>query len=423
MNPTGPAVLGAPLLTLPWLRQLRWSAVVGQTATVLIVTWGLRVPLPLVPVFFCIVLTALTNVVLHLVPDGRGESPAALAGVLVADVLLLTALLHFTGGPHNPFSSFYLVHVALAAVALPPRWTGLVAGLCCAGFGLLFLGHQVLPRPGDAVCGVGPNLPLAVHLRGMLVAFVLTAGGIVFFAGRLQGALRSRERELARARERAKEQERFAALATLAAGAAHELGTPLGTIALAAGELVRVARSLPEVPDLADDAGLIREEVVRCRAILDRLQDQSGDPPCPIGFAELVAELGRRFPGRVDFSVPSASTTVLAPGQALRQALVSLVQNALDAGPPDAMVRVQMTGAGGGVRFVVTDTGTGLTPEARSHAGEPFFTTKPPGRGTGLGLFLVRLLAERLGGSFRLEPAGTRGCRAVLEFPQADLPA
>jgi two-component system, sensor histidine kinase RegB len=411
-----------PVLTLPWLRQLRWSAVIGQTATVLIVTWGLRVPLPLVPVFVCIALTALTNLLLHGAPAGRGETPAALAGVLATDVLLLTALLHYTGGPHNPFSSFYLVHVALAAVALPPRWTGLVAGLCCAGFGLLFLGHQVLPRPGDAVCGVGPNLPLAVHLRGMLVAFVLTAGCIVFFAGRLQGALRARERELARARERAKEQERFAALATLAAGAAHELGTPLGTIALAAGELVRAARALPGPSELADDAELIGEEVARCRAILDRLQDQSGDPPCWISLAELAAELGERFSGRVDFQVPSAPADVLAPAQALRQALVSLVQNALDAGPPDAKVRVRMSGADGGVRFVVTDTGTGLTPEVRAHAGEPFFTTKPPGRGTGLGLFLVRLLAERLGGTFRLEPAHPRGCHAVLELPQTKLP-
>jgi len=91
-------------LTLPWLRRLRWTAVIGQTATVLGTVWLLKVPLPLLPVFVCIGLTALSNLGLQWVPSGHGEAVPVLTAVMAVDVLLLTALLHFTGGPHNPFT-------------------------------------------------------------------------------------------------------------------------------------------------------------------------------------------------------------------------------------------------------------------------------------------------------------------------------
>ena len=406
-----------PVFTLPWLRLLRWTAVFGQTATVLWVVYGLRLALPLRPVFACIAFTALTNLALHRVPAGRGETPRALAACLALDVVQLTVLLHFTGGPHNPFSAFYLAHVALAAVALPPRWAATVAAVCAGGFSLLYFGSEHLPRPADPVCGVGPDLPLNLHLNGMLAAFVLTAVAIVFFAGRLQSALRQREGQLAEARGAATRHERFAALATLAAGAAHELGTPLGTIAIAAGEVARAAQQLPDQPDLADDAELIREEAARCRAILDRLESQSGDATRELVLEEVLAELQRRFPRGLAIRRAAAATTVFAPPEAFTQALVSLVKNGFDASPTGTEVRCAVDPEQGSVRFAVTDHGEGLSADVLAHAGEPFFTTKPPGRGTGLGLFLVRLLAERLGGDFRLDSASPGGTTATLVLP------
>jgi len=405
------------VLTLPWLRLLRWTAVVGQSVTVLWVVYGLKIPLPLVPVFACIGVTALTNLGLHHVPKGVGETPVAIAACLAMDVLVLTVLLHLTGGPHNPFSTFYLAHVALAAVALTPRWSILVAACCSGGYGLLFLSREILPQPDDAVCGVGPTLPIRLHLQGMLVAFVLTALAIVFFAGRLQQTLRRRDSELAAARSVASNHERFAALATLAAGAAHELGTPLGTIAIAAGEVGRAARLLIGQTDLVDDADLIREEAARCRMILDRLQEQSGDLPRQIQLSELVWQLRDRFPQRLELQVTTQSETFLAPPEALFQAISSLVKNGLDASGPEGVVRCVMTVDAQQVSFRIANRGDGLSPEVRAHAGEPFFTTKPPGRGTGLGLFLVRLLAERLGGTFLLQslPGETV---ATIQWPQ-----
>lgn len=417
MNRSPPAAADHPVFTLPWLRLLRWTAVAGQTVTVLWVVFGLQLRLPLAPVFACIGVTALTNLALHRVPAGRGETPGAIAACLAFDVLQLTALLHFTGGTHNPFSAFYLAHVALAAVALPPRWTALVAGLCCAGFGLLFLGQGWLPAPADPVCGIGPDLPLHLHLRGMLTAFVLTTLAIVVFAARLQQALRRREAELAEARGTAARHERFVALATLAAGAAHELGTPLGTIAIAAGEVARAARQLPDQPELADDAELIREEAARCRMILDRLESHSGDAPRELPPAELIATLRERFPHRLEFDIARDLPPLVVPPLAFLQAMVSLVKNAFDASPADTVVTCRLGREAGGIRVQVSDRGEGLSAEARVHAGEPFFTTKPPGRGTGLGLFLVRLLAERLGGDFRLTSTSPGGTTATLILP------
>lgn len=425
MNPPAGSVSE---FALPWLRGLRWSAVAGQGLCVLLVSEHLQIPLPLKPVFALIGLTALTNLALHLVPSRHAKSPGGIAAVLLFDVLSLTALLHLTGGPHNPFSSFYLVHVAIAAVALPTAWTVGVGVACCAGFASLFLGYRDplpgtdvrhLPIVGETICGVGPQMSVALHLQGMLASFALTAAAIVTFAGRLQNALRRREAELARANALAAQSDRFAALATLAGGAAHELGTPLGTIGIAAAELARAARRHPDDTDLAEDADLIREEVARCRAILDRLANQAGDPAETLALPEVLGEVRARFAQeRLVVQDDSETATLVAPRQALVQALVSLVKNAFDASPPGRAVELTATRADHRIEFHVTDRGSGLDEAARRHAGEPFFTTKPPGRGVGLGLYLVRLLAQRLGGEFDLAPQHGGGTRAVLRLPR-----
>lgn len=392
----------------------------GQTATVLWVSLGLQVALPLQAAWGVLGFTALTNVLLHFAPAERGETPAFLGSVLTLDVVLLTVLLQLTGGPYNPFATLYLVLVALAAVALTPRWTWIIAGLSGLGYGWLFLASSLPARLGDPICGVGPNLPMGLHLGGMVVAFAVTAGLVAFFGARLQLVLQRQQVELAQVRDQAAHHERFAALATLAAGAAHELGTPLGSIVVAAGELAREAKAIPSRPGLLDDAELIRREAFRCRAILDRLQNHAEDVPQVIDPVRLVESLLVRFPGvRFEREGKHSPARVVAPPEALVQALTNLVGNALDASPAGREVRVGLRETARHLEFVVTDEGPGLSEPARAHAGEPFFTTKPAGRGMGLGLFLVRLLARRLAGEFRFERPSEGGTRAILSLPMA----
>ena len=405
-------------LKLPWIRLLRWTAVAGQTGTVLYVIHGLHIPLPTAQALSVIGLAALTNLALHALQPGRGESPGFLAGVLMLDVALLTVLLRLTGGPHNPFAVLYLVLVALAAVALTPALTWGIAALSCLGYSYLFLAASGYPAPGDPVCGVGPNLPLPIHLRGMMVAFAVTAVLVAAFASHLQHVLRRQQEDLAAARLEAAQNERFAAMATLAAGAAHELGTPLASIVVAAGEVAREAERVPGHPSLIEDAQLIRREAFRCRSILDRLQNHAEDTPRAIDPEKILDTLRTRFPS-VAFVPPSGKPllSITAPPEALTQALTNLITNALDASPQNRAVQVAVRQTDDAIAFCVTDRGPGLDESARTHAGEPFFTTKPAGKGMGLGLFLVRLLARRLSGEFRFETPAGGGTQAILSLP------
>ena len=197
-------------------------------------------------------------------------SASALGAIMALDVVLLSGLLFFTGGPNNPFSFLFLVPISLATLILTAAWTWALVLLSLACSAVLFAWN----RPLD----LGPShaAHMAMHLRGMWVAFGVSAAFIVTFLRRIRRALAQREAELTASRALAARQERLASLATLAAGAAHELATPLSTIAVVAKELERGIAKLALPASVADDARLVRGEVERCRAILQRLCVDAG---------------------------------------------------------------------------------------------------------------------------------------------------
>jgi two-component system sensor histidine kinase RegB len=268
----------------------------------------------------------------------------------------------------------------------------------------------------------GGAFPL--HLQGMWLAFAITAALLAYFVTRIAAELRAREREIFALQERAAKSDKLASLSTLAAGAAHELGTPLGTIAIAAKELERSVAGLDR-PSLADDARLIRTEVDRCRGILNQLSEKAGESAgemsVPTRLEELSMQLRESLAQtereRVRVSAdPGVVATI--PRAAVTQALRTLVRNGLEASEGD--VRVSLAREGERVAILVEDRGTGMDAHVLARAGEPFFTTKPPGQGLGLGLFLARAVAERLGGSLELVSTPGKGTVAKLELPGAD---
>jgi two-component system sensor histidine kinase RegB len=258
----------------------------------------------------------------------------------------------------------------------------------------------------------------------MWVAVAVVAVAITFFLGRITRTLREREAALRRISELAARNARLASLTTLAAGAAHELGSPLGTIAVVAGDIAREAEGSPGLASLAADARLLRSEVERCRVILARMSgaaERAGAEP--LQPEDLARLLGHQALGeaaqRLDLAVevpPGASLGARADFAAM---VLPLVRNSIDASPAEARIRVDVGLAGGRVRVCVRDQGHGMSPEVLEHAGEPFFTTRAPGRGTGLGLFVVRLHAERLGGSLQHDSAPGAGTTARVEWPVA----
>jgi two-component system sensor histidine kinase RegB len=411
-------------LNLSWLVQLHWWAILGQVVIIAGAAKWSGVGLPVPTLAGLIALEVSGNLALWIWSRRSRITDWAIAGVMVVDAVALTVLLDLTGGASNPFSTLYLVNVALAAVLLPPRGSWLLMGTSLLGFGSLFV-HEALTSPAHHVhIHMDPAQLMAAHLHGMWISFALAAVFIVFFMQRVSRALAARERELQQARALGERREKLASLATLAAGAAHELSTPLSTIAVVAKELHRtLAPTASE--DVRGDLQLVREQVARCREILDRMAARAGEnagealaPMAARAWAEAALE---GFPrrDRVDLEVDAGAgeACIVGPPRALAETLRGLVKNAVQASPPDARVALRLVRSGWMVRACVIDRGPGMTAEVLERVGEPFFTTKVPGEGMGLGLFLTRALAEQLGGAFHLTSRPGIGTEACFELP------
>jgi two-component system sensor histidine kinase RegB len=407
-----------------WLVRLRWGWVAGQAVVVLAAPRFARLELPLATLLALCGAMAASNAILHLWLHRarRGLSTAGIGSVLAFDVAQLTALLYFTGGASNPFSVFYLVQITAAASTLGSRGTWTMTALGVSAYAGLFL----LPAAPPADSGVHAAHDFARHLQAMWVALTIAAALTAVFVTRLTTSLARREAEILSMREAAARRERLSALTTLAAGAAHELATPLTTVAVAAGELERAVALLPPTTaaGLADDVRLIRAEVGRCREILDEMGTGSGsaagEMPTRFPAGDLVPDVvGRLRPdaaARVRAEVSHGDRLLFLPRRALVRAVLSLLQNGLEASPPGAFVTLAIA-AGDVLEIEVRDRGHGMPADVVSRAGEPFFTTKPPGQGLGLGLFLARSLSDQLGGSFEVRSAPGDGTTVALRLP------
>ena len=427
-------------IVLSWLIRLRWFAVAGQLIAIGVAAALLGLDYPMIPLAAVLAVTLLTNAGLALwLRLSRAPRSLPLPGwltlaVLLLDVVLLTVLLYYTGGPDNPFAVLFVVHVAMATLVLGPGWAWAVVATAGVCYGLIAWRHRPLAPGAEGAEAV----PAWAQVLGQWTALLLVVVVLAYFIGRVMLALRTREQELSSMRERAALSDRLASLTTLSAGAAHELGTPLGTIAVVAKEMERDARRLAETPgitgealagagSLADDAALVRQQVDRCRQILEHMRGdvagRSTDEPgrCRVDdvLGAVVGQLRAGAQSRLEIHRDDPLPDVAAPLRAVQQAVQFLVNNAFDASGPDERVRLEIRSAGGIVQFVVTDRGTGMDAETLRRATEPFYTTKEPGRGMGLGLFLVRLVADRNGGRLEIESEPGKGTVARLVLPAA----
>jgi two-component system, sensor histidine kinase RegB len=411
-----PAPASASEVAIPWIMRLRYSMAAGQFLAAWAASHFVDVDLPLERMAVAPVLTVISNLWLR---GHRGAVTIFL--VFVFDIWALTTQLLLAGGPNNPFSLLYLVHITLASVLLSNRQTWVLAGFSMLCFGSLF--WQYRPIPALEVHNVDGTS--SVHLTGMWLGFSVTASLVAMFSTRISGLLREREASLLRMQEELAKKDRLASLVTLAAGAAHELGTPLSTIAVVARELERFATQTAPSPAVAEDSRLIRTEVDRCRAILERLSiegaEPAGEPLIDVSVSDIITTIRNRFANtptvRVDASNASAWPSIRIPLHAVEQALIALVKNAVEASPAESLVTLHVAPGPDTVRFIVTDRGHGMSQDILRHVGEPFFTTKETGKGMGLGTFLVRTLAERLGGSLVFHSTPSSGTTAIFELP------
>jgi two-component system sensor histidine kinase RegB len=391
---------GTGLKNLAQLIELRWIAVFGQIATIAVATLGLGVALPLRHMAALLAALAAFNIVSHLRWRTQREvTNGELFVALLVDVGMLTGQLYLSGGATNPFAFLYLLQVTLGAVLLRAwsTWTILgVTTVCLAGLALwadpLLLPHTAEGSLADP------------YVDGLLICFLLNAALLVVFISRIGRNLRERESRLASLRQRAAEEEHIVRMGLLASGAAHELGTPLSTLAVILGDWRRM-EPFRSNPDLLQEVGEMQAQVQRCKKIVSGILLSTGGPRGESSaqttvrrfLDDVVAQWQQARPSSaLEYDNRFTPDLPMVADSALQQMVGNVLDNALEASP--AWLRLEARREEENLVLAVVDAGPGFAAKMLAEFGKPYQSGKSqPGRG--LGLFLVVNVARTLGGS------------------------
>jgi two-component system sensor histidine kinase RegB len=400
------------------LMAMRWIAIGIQLAFVLIASAFFDTSISLVPVLAICALQAVLNLptLWRRVAATASEPVAAFAQILI-DVVALTGIAYFAGGASSPLISLYLPLIAVAATILPPRPASVLAAISIGCYSLVSLVHAPthVHDPAEA---------FRSHLIGMWVIFVCSALTISWFVVRLNATIRSRDAALAAARETALRNERVVALGNLAAGAAHELGTPLATMAVVVGELAADPSLSPQVKS---DVELALAQVRECKRIITRLAARAGSSRAealqPVSAEAWIEQLVERWRRQRPQVVPDLKIEGAVPGPriaadvTLEQALLNLFNNAADASPGHVGIH-----AGWDSRHVqvdVLDRGTGIPLEISARLGLDLVSTRD--EGAGMGVVLALSAVEQSGGTLSFTNRADGGTLAKVLLPLASI--
>jgi two-component system, sensor histidine kinase RegB len=403
---------------LDTLLRLRWLAIIGQTIAVLVVYYVVEFQLPIWACLTVIALSAWLNIALRVrFSLTQRLEPTRAAWLLAFDIAELAVLLFLTGGLENPFAFLFLSPVLLSATALPPRITvilGAFAVLCATV--LVFI-HYPLPWDQDDPL----ELPW-IYLLGVWFSILLAIGFIGVYAWQITEEGRQISEALAATELVLAREQHLTQLDGLAAAAAHELGTPLATIAVIAREL---ERSIEANSPHADDVRLLREQAQRCRDILTKLtQLSTGEPFDRLPLAALIEEVvapHRNF--GIDINVTfsqSAGAPMGARNPAVLYGLGNILENAVDFA--QARVEVRADWSEDDIAVTISDDGPGFAPEIMDRIGEPYVRSSKRRRmngettGLGLGFFIAKTLLERSGATVEFENRTYPDRGAVIEI-------
>lgn len=406
---------------LALLIQLRWIAVLGQVVTILIVNYGLDVPLPLPQMGVVLAALVALNGLSHLwLRRHLSVSNQALFIALLLDVAALTVQLYFSGGATNPFTALYLLQIALAAVLLNALRAWLVVAVTCAAFIALIWIHQPLAvQPPDSL--------LKLHIIGMFVCFALGAVLLVIFVTRVSRNLSERDTHLADLKRQAAEEDHIVRLGLLASGAAHELGTPLASVSVILGDWRRMPE-IAENPEMLQELQEMQAAIRRCKTILRGILlsagEARGEAPAVSTLHRFLGEIARdwsdgRPNGTLQYHAGSGALgedVAIVSDQALKQVLTNLLDNAFEVSP--GWIRLNAERRGEMLRIEVADLGPGFPPQVLENFGKPYHSTKAR-PGAGLGLFLVVNVIRKFGGTVSAHNRPDGGATVSVELPLA----
>jgi two-component system sensor histidine kinase RegB len=418
------------------LNNLRWMAVAGQSVALFIVFFALNYPLPL---FGCAMAIG-TSVALNLGLAVRYPAAHRLTNreatlYLAYDVLQLAALLYFTGGIQNPFALMFIAPVVIGAATLNFGNTVFLALLAFVSISVIAVVHEPLPwAPGETL--VLPPL----YQVGIWSSLVIGIGFTSIYAWRIASEAARMSAGLAATQLALAREHRVASIGALATAAAHELGTPLGTIAVVSHEL---ERALPPGSPEAEDARLLRAEAERCRGILTKLARPEESvigamERLPLGA--LLDDLASQYRGggiAIPIDIPQASAKQPEPkvwrAPALLHGLGNVIANAADFAESEVRVRAEWDG--NALRVSVEDDGPGFAPDILERIGEPYVTSRPGSyavaetelepaaayvgqQGMGLGFFIAKTLIEQTRGNLSVANRESGGARVVARWPR-----
>ncbi|MES2184650.1 MAG: ATP-binding protein [Pseudomonadota bacterium] len=405
------------------LIQLRWIAVVGQIATIEVVQHGLGIPLPMNQMLTVLACLCAFNVASMLRCRARSDvTNGELFLALLVDVGTLTVQLYLSGGATNPFVFLYLLQVILGAMLLEPwsiRILVAVTTMCFAELGLFSRPLAITP---DHDRGLYSH-----YIQGMLVCFGLIACLLVVFISRINRNLRERDAKLAGLRQRAAEEEHIVRMGLLASGAAHELGTPLATLAVILGDWQHMP-PFDTDPELRQEVAEMQAQVLRCKTIVSGILLSAGEARGESSARTTVRHFLDELVARWRAARPAAQLVYenrfgrelrdlpMVSDSALKQMVGNVLDNALEASPGG--LRLEVTRADDRLVLVCTDAGPGFPAAMLAQFGKPYQSSK--GRpGGGLGLFLVVNVARTLGGQVTaLNPPGG-GAAVTITLPLA----
>jgi two-component system sensor histidine kinase RegB len=417
------------------LSNLRWLAISGQLAALFLVYFAFGYSLPLGYCAIAIAVSAVLNIVLALrYPASHRLANREASYYLAFDVLQLAALLYLTGGITNPFALMFVAPVVIAAATLNLGNTLVLAGIAFASVSLIGIFHRPLPWPAGEVL-VLPQL----YQAGIWAALVIGIGFTSVYAWRIASESTRMSAGLAATQLALAREHRLASLGALATAAAHELGTPLGTIAVVAREL---ERALPPNSPEVEDVRLLRDQAERCRAIIARLANPEeamlGQAArLPLGaFLDDIAAPHRGEDLAILVAVPHGDADNPVPqvwrAPELLHGLGNILENAADFAKTE--VRVQASWDANNLTVVIEDDGPGFAPEIFERIGEPYVTSRPgqnapgdtdigPGalgehEGMGLGFFIAKVLLEQTGGAVKAGNPTSGGARVSIVWPR-----
>lgn len=434
------ASVGSGRVRLRTLSNLRWMAMGGQTTALFVVYFGFGYSLPLIQCLACVLFSAVLNIILALLyPPSRRLTNRETTVYLAYDVIQLAVLLYLTGGIANPFTLMFIAPVVIAAATLDLGNTLILGGIALASISLISVVHEPLPwsyadplaLPSLYQAGLWASLVLGIGFTSVYVWRIASEGA------RMSAGLAATRLALAR-------EQRLSSLGALATAAAHELGSPLGTIAVVAHEL---ERSLPPGSEEAEDAKLLRGQAERCRMILMRLanpEEELVGATARLPVCALLDDLANDYRSDdLDIAIASAPANrgEIQPqvwrAPELLHGLGNIIENASDFAT--ARVRLEASWNERTLRVTVEDDGPGFSPEIFERIGEPYITSRPSDHalndgelgpreeaigkreGMGLGFFIAKTLLEQTGGTVKAVNPVEGGARVSVTWPRGKI--